>query len=191
MHWENETAWLCDFAMAVVFAASAYGKGQAMTDMRLEMMAYKLLPARLVPAAAWSVLALEWALAAAFAAGGKLEGIKEPAAIVVLLGMTWLSRRRNRTAGGKDRARETDGCGCFGANHPLGKRPMLRNAIFVAIAVAGWMTERPAASGAGLAAFAFAVASAVWLLEARKLQKEIGQGRNGEGRTGGGHVSES
>ncbi|MDI4644361.1 MauE/DoxX family redox-associated membrane protein [Cohnella hashimotonis] len=185
MYWENEVAWLCDFAMAAVFAASAYGKGQAMTDMRLEMKAYKLLPARLVPAAAWAVLGLEWALAAAFAAGGKLEGIKEPAAIVVLLGMTGLSRRRHPNGKGTaEQAYGANGCACFGANHPLGRRPLLRNAIFVAIALAGWMTDRPAASGAGLAGFALAALAAVWLLEASRLQKEIG-----EGRTGDGHVS--
>ncbi|MFD2331573.1 MauE/DoxX family redox-associated membrane protein [Cohnella sp. GCM10020058] len=186
MFWENEMAWLCDLAMAAVFAASAYGKGQAMTDMRLEIMAYKLLPARFVPGAAWSVLVLEWALAAAFAAGGRLEGVKESAAIFVLLGMTGLSRRRKRNARGNAELESgADRCACFGANHPLGKRPMLRNAIFVVIAIAGWMTERPAASGAGGAAFVLAVAAAVWLLEAHKLQKESGEGRIGDGHVSG------
>ncbi|MDG0790618.1 hypothetical protein OMP38_06935 [Cohnella ginsengisoli] len=182
MNWEFEAAWLCDYALAVVFAASAGGKAQAMTDLRMEIRAYGPVPVRLEPAAAWTVLAMEWALAAAFAAGGTLEGVKEPAAIAVLLGMTGLSWRRRRDGGGRNRADGTGSCGCFGANHPLSRRPLLRNAVFIAVAAAGWIAERPAPSGTGFAAFALAVASAVWLLEARKMQKETGEWRAGDGQ---------
>ncbi|SFA94105.1 hypothetical protein SAMN05216312_102397 [Cohnella sp. OV330] len=180
MNWEYEAAWLCDYALAVVFAASACGKAQAMTDLRMEISAYGLVPSRLEPTAAWTVLAMEWALAAAFAAGGTLEGFKEPAAIVVLLGMTGLSWRRRRAGNEIKGAGGADSCGCFGANHPLSRRPLLRNAIFIAVAAAGWIVERPAPSGTGFAAFALAVASAVWLLDARKLQKESGEWRAGD-----------
>lgn len=185
MNWEYEAAWLCDYALAVVFAASAWGKAQAMTDMRMEMKAYGLISATLVPATAWMALALEWVLAAAFAAGGALEGIKEPAAIVVLLGLTGLSWRRQRAENEKNGAGGAADCGCFGANHPLSRRPLLRNALFVAIAAADWIAERPAPSGAGLAAFALAVASTVWLLETYKLQKETGERRGENGRVAG------
>lgn len=185
MNWEYEAAWLCDYALAVVFAASAWGKAQVMTDMRMEIYAYGLRPASLVPAAAWMALALEWALATAFAAGGTLEGIKEPAAIAVLLGLTGLSWRRQRAANEKNGAGGSADCGCFGANHPLSRHPQLRNALFVAIAAADWIAERPAQSGAGFAAFALAVASTVWMLEAYKQQKEIGERRGENGRIAG------
>ncbi|MDG0814640.1 MauE/DoxX family redox-associated membrane protein [Cohnella rhizosphaerae] len=185
MNWEYEAAWLCDCALAVVFAASAWGKAQTMTDMRMEIKAYGLMPANLVPAAAWAALALEWVLAAAFAKGGTLEGVKEPAAIIVLLGLTGLSRRRHLAANKKNEMAGAAECGCFGANHPLSRRPMLRNVLFVAVAAAAWIAERPAPSGAGLAAFALVVASTVWLLETFKLQNETGEWRAGDERAPG------
>lgn len=167
MNWAYGASWICDFALATVFAASAYGKSGAMTDMRLEIYAHRLLPERMVTAAALAVLGGEYALAAAFGIGGLWEGVKEPAAVAALLAMSWLTWRHRRSSGGMEI------CGCFGANHPLGRYPLLRNALLVAIAVAAWLLPRPAASGGGLIAFVVAVAAAVRLLEARKLQAEI------------------
>lgn len=170
MQLEHAASWLCDYCMAATFAASVFGKIRAMTDTRQEMSGHGLLPERLVPGAAWAVLAGEAALAAVFGIGGLLEGVKEPAAIAalaVMSGLTW--RRGRRSAAGSQRQ-----CGCFGANHPLGRRPLLRNAVLIGIAAAGWLLPRPAASASDLVAFALAVLAAVWLLEALKLHTETG-----------------
>jgi|GEM_PF-5845471 len=174
MNWENGVSWICDFAMSTVFAASAYGKSGAMTDMRMEIYAHRLLPERLVPAAALATLGGEYALAASFGIGGMWEGVKEPVALAALIAMSWLTWRRRRSSGAME------ACGCFGANHPLGRNPLLRNMLLMAIVIAAWLLPRPAASGGSLLAFVLAVAAAVRLLEARKLQAETGE--TGAGR---------
>lgn len=183
MQMEHAAAVLCDLTLATVFAASIFGKAGAMTDMRLEIAAHRLLPLRLVPAGAWALLAFEAWLAVAFAAGGRLEGVKEPAAIASLLVMSGLTWRRARQDASFDLGR----CGCFGSHHPLGRRPLLRNGILVGVAAADWLLQRPAPSASGQLAFALAVAAAVLALEARRLRAETGAaGAGGAGTSAGG-----
>lgn len=167
------------FAAAVTFLASGFAKTKGLADFRLEIEAHRLLPARASSLTAYAVLGLELGLGASFGAGGVLPpGAGEGAACALLLAFSALTWRRGRSVRLREEAEKRPACACFGANHPLGRFPLRRNAALIALLAVGSCMRREELTMPARTAFAIAVLCAVLALESLKLANETRRGRS-------------
>ncbi|MBB6672905.1 MauE/DoxX family redox-associated membrane protein [Cohnella nanjingensis] len=166
-----------DYVAAVAFLASGYAKAAGFANFAMEIIAHRIVPARAASGIAIAVLAAEFGLGLAFCAGDVgPRGIKEAAAVALLLLFTGLTRRRHRTQRRREGA--GDACGCFGAHHPLSRFPLQRNAALIVLLLAGGFIGRGALPLPAAGLFAGAVVCAVLALETLKLAYETGRRRS-------------
>ncbi|EGL16329.1 MULTISPECIES: MauE/DoxX family redox-associated membrane protein [unclassified Paenibacillus] len=127
MYW---LAFSADLILSLVFFASFYTKAPNMANFRLSIASYRVLPGRLLTPAAYTVLAAELILFAAYMTGA-LSFWKEGVSALLLFAFTALLLVKRRKKAGEDGA-----CSCFGTVEWLNRYPATRNGVLLSLIAA-------------------------------------------------------
>ncbi|MFB9324411.1 MauE/DoxX family redox-associated membrane protein [Paenibacillus aurantiacus] len=153
--------------IAFVFFSSSLSKLMNVLDFRMELSVYRI-PYRWTFVLAWLVLLFEMVLAGLFLWEDGFTGWKHGAGIAFIVVLTGATVMKNGL--------KSNTCSCFGANHPLSRFPVQRNAVIVALMFIHLLLPHASASGSSLTLSILVIVNAAFLLENIKSTQLVGVG---------------